>query len=102
MAFEGEGFYAGEMQVNAAGTLVLQIESPRAIRLWLAGTPVLDESLFWRHYERKLWAVATFPCTKGGLDFLVDRSMPPRPRARGAAFLPSASGFCRINSAKMA
>lgn len=73
MAFSADGrFYAGRMMVPAAGTLVLQLLSPRPLRLWLAGTLVLDEGLLWRFYERKLLAAVILPCAKGELPLLVE------------------------------
>ncbi len=73
MNFEGEGrFYAGRIEVPAAGTLVLQLVSPRPLRLWIDGAPMLDEGLLWRFYERRILAAVLFPCVKGETPFLVE------------------------------
>ena len=100
LAFEPEGrFYAARLQVPAAGTLVLELSSPRPLRLWLDGAPVLDEGLFWRCYERHLRAAVVAPCLAGPVAMLVevgprsswpasiDRDCPSRRRAHVRAAL---------------
>jgi len=73
MRFEAEGrFYAGTLQVPAEGSLVLELVSPRPLRLWVNGAPVLDESLFWRFYEREVRAAVIVPCLAGEASLLVE------------------------------
>ena len=71
-------FYAGRLQVPAAGTLVITIASPRPVRFWLDGELALDEGLFWRYYQRQLHAAIVFPCARGELPLVVE--VGPRPR----------------------
>ena len=62
LAFEAEGrFYAGCLQIPAAGSLVLNFTSPRPVRLWIGGAPVVDEGLNWRFYERESHGAAIMP-----------------------------------------
>ncbi len=73
MRFEPEGrFYAGRLALPATGTLVLQVHSPRPLRIWLGGALVLDEGLLWRFYERRLRAAVVVPCLAGESDLLVE------------------------------
>jgi hypothetical protein len=73
LAFEAEGrYYAGRMNVPVEGTLVLQAVSPRSLRIWLNDNLVLDEEVFWRHYQREIRAVITYPCQAGHVDILVE------------------------------
>ena len=79
LVFEPDGrFYAGRLEPEAAGTLTLDLVSPRPLRLWLAGVLVLDEPLSWRFYERELRLAVVFPCQAGPLDLRVE--VGPRPR----------------------
>ncbi len=73
MAFAPEGrFYAGTLHLAATGTAVLQVVSPRPVRLWIGGALVLDESLCWRFYEREVRAAVVVPCQAGATALLVE------------------------------
>jgi hypothetical protein len=73
MNFEADGrFYAGTLRLPAAGTLVLDLVSPRPFRLWVGGLPALDEGLSWRLYEREVRAAVVLPCGAGEVPFLVE------------------------------
>lgn len=89
-----ENVYRGRFDLPATGTAVFEIVSPRSLRLWLAGTLVLDEELDWRSYQREIRATILFPCPQGELDVrceigkqlmyppAVDRLSPSRNRAQ--------------------
>jgi len=78
MAFEPAGrFYAGRLSAPGAGMLVLELASPRPLRLWIDGTLALDEALFWRLFQRELRAAALVPVACGEVPFLVE--VGPRP-----------------------
>ncbi|WNR45252.1 MGH1-like glycoside hydrolase domain-containing protein [Paenibacillus roseipurpureus] len=72
--YEKEGrYYAGRMSVPQSGALVLEIVSPRPLRIWIAGTLILDEDLFWRSFQREVRAAIIYPCqAPGELSFLVE------------------------------
>jgi hypothetical protein len=73
MRFEPDGrFYAGCLSVPAAGTLVLALTCPRPLRLWIGGALALDESLFWRCYEREIRAAISIPCAAGEISLLAE------------------------------
>ncbi len=73
MCFEAEGrFYAGTLKLPASGSLLLEIVSPRPLRLWVNGTLALDEGLFWRRYEREVRAAVVIPCLAGDTALLVE------------------------------
>lgn len=55
----------GELNAPVAGVLVLTVESPRPLRLWVGDRLVLDEDLWWRRYERLLRAVVMVPVGQG-------------------------------------
>ncbi len=72
-AFSPDGrFYAGRLRVPATGNLVLNIVSPRPLRLWVGGTLALDEGLLWRWYEREVRAAVIIPCAEGEVELLVE------------------------------
>jgi hypothetical protein len=78
LAFEAAGrFYAGTFAVPAAGALVLALASPRPVRIWIDGNLALDESLFWRSFQRELRAAVIVPAAPGIVRFLVE--VGPRP-----------------------
>jgi hypothetical protein len=58
----------GRLEVPERGIAVCEIVSPRPLRLWLAGVPVLNEALDWRSYQREIRATVLFPCAQGTLD----------------------------------
>ena len=55
----------GVLNVPEAGQAILEIISPRALRLWIDGALALDEPLFWRRYEREFRAVVSIPLSAG-------------------------------------
>jgi len=55
----------GSLETPESGTAILQLRSPRPLRIWIDGTPALDEPLFWRRYERELRAAICIPLSKG-------------------------------------
>jgi hypothetical protein len=55
----------GYLEVPYAGTVVINLASPRPLRLWVGDAPVLDEDLWWRRFERQLRAIITLPVTAG-------------------------------------
>jgi hypothetical protein len=73
MAFEPEGrYYAGSLRFPQGGTAVLEIVSPRPLRMWVNDALVLDELLFWRWYEREVRATILVPCVAGDARLLVE------------------------------
>lgn len=73
MRFTSDGrYYAGKICFPAMGTAVAEIVSPRPLRLWCHGKLLLDESLYWRMYEREMRVTVIFPCLKGEADLLVE------------------------------
>ena len=64
--------------IGTAGTLVLELTCPRPLRLWLGGRLVLDESLYWRRFERELRAAVVLPVEAGNLELRIE--VGPRPR----------------------
>jgi len=59
------GRVAGELHAPVSGVLVLTIDSPRPLRLWLGERLLLDEDLWWRRYERLLRAIVVVPVADG-------------------------------------
>ena len=55
----------GYLEVPCAGTVVIDLVSPRPLRLRVGDLPVLDEDLWWRRFERWLRAIVTLPMTAG-------------------------------------
>lgn len=64
----GELAYTGLLNIPEHGVAMCEIVSPRPLRLWLAGTLVLDEALDWRSYQREVRATVLFPCPQGTLE----------------------------------
>ena len=56
----------------ASGSLVLELVSPRPLRVWVNGTLALDGLLYWRSYERELRAAMVIPCAAGETALLVE------------------------------
>lgn len=71
-------FYEGELTTERAGTLSLQVWSPRPIRLWLDGTMVLDEELWWRNFQREVRACVLHPLAPGAHRMRVELGERPR------------------------
>lgn len=55
----------GLLEAPYAGTVVIDVASPRPLRLWIGDLPVLDEDLWWRRFERRLRAIVTLPLAAG-------------------------------------
>ena len=82
----------GYLEVSCAGTVVIEVTSPRPLLLSIDDFPVLDEDLWWRRFERRLRAIITLPMTAGAHRVLavygplplwpleVDRDCPSRNR----------------------
>ncbi len=65
-AFSGETCtIEGTLDVPKTGQTILQVRSPRALRLWIDGALALDEPLYWRRYERELRALVSLPLKAG-------------------------------------
>ena len=78
LSFEPEGrFYVGRVEVPESGTLLMDVHSPRPLRLWIAENLKLDEGLYWRWFERSLWATIILPSRGGEVEFLLEAG--PRP-----------------------
>ena len=78
LQLEPEGrFYAGRLQVPRSGTLLLNLVSPRPLRIWLDGVLVLDEVLFWKSSQREVRAAVVCPVGEGETPLLVEFG--PRP-----------------------
>ncbi len=85
---------AGILEVPCTGTVVIDLVSPRPLRLWIGERPLLDEDLWWRRFERWLRAIVTVPLVAGthGLRALygprplwpvaIDQQCPSRNRER--------------------
>ena len=59
LPFTGEArYYTMQIECPASGTLALQIESPRPIRIHALGELLLDEPLAWRSFQRKVFVCA--------------------------------------------
>jgi mannosylglycerate hydrolase MGH1-like protein len=55
----------GQVQVPCAGTLVIELVSPRPLRLWIGNLQVIDEDIWWRRFERYLRMIVTLPIDVG-------------------------------------
>jgi hypothetical protein len=62
---DSDGRAQGYLEVPCAGTVVIDLASPRPLRLSVGDLPVLDEDLWWRRFERRLRAIITVPITAG-------------------------------------
>ena len=80
-------FHRAVIRADAAGALVLELASPRPLRLWLDGELVLDEPLFWRSFQRQIRAAVVVPAAAGERELLVE--VGPRP-----AYHPSLDESC--------
>jgi hypothetical protein len=65
-------YYRGEVEFAKAGTLVLNVWSPRPLRMWLDGVSVMDEPLSWRSYQRHLRAAIVIPVEAGVAELRVE------------------------------
>ena len=79
LPFTGEAkFYKARIRTTGAGALVLQLESPRPIRIRAAGERVLDEPLAWRSFQRKVMAALVLPVESGTVELLIEVGARPR------------------------
>jgi hypothetical protein len=62
---DGNNRTEGYLNVPCSGTVVIDLSSPRPLRLWVGDLPVLDEDLWWRRFERRLRTIVTLPVTAG-------------------------------------
>lgn len=73
LALSADGrFYRGRLNIPADGSLVMQITSPRPLRMWIESALVLDESLSWRLFNRRVYAAVVVPVKTGELNLLVE------------------------------
>lgn len=70
--------YTAKISAPDAGTLILDIRSPRPLRLWVDGTLLLDEGLSWRDFQREVLAVAVWPAKGRDIDLRVEIGDLPR------------------------
>jgi hypothetical protein len=75
-------FRLGRLRVPRDGTLVLSLTSPRPMRVWVGRNLVLDESLFWRFYNRRLYCAAVVPVAAGECEVLFQFGPRPAHSAR--------------------
>ncbi len=71
-------YYRALVRFDGDGTLVLDVWSPRPLRLWLDGTSILDEPLHWRTYQRHVRAAVVLPVTAGTAELRVELGERPR------------------------
>ena len=55
----------GHVEVPCAGTLVIELISPRPLRLWVGNLQVIDEDIWWRRFERYLRMIVTLSIDAG-------------------------------------
>jgi hypothetical protein len=68
----GAGYHRALFDCAGSGILVLELTSPRPLRLWVDGQIVLDEPLWWRSFQRQVRGVALAPVQAGMLELLVE------------------------------
>ncbi|MCE5327167.1 MAG: hypothetical protein LLG01_12225 [Planctomycetaceae bacterium] len=68
----GRGFYAGTLQADQAGVMVLMVKSHRPTRVSVAGRSVAEENLFWRSYQRQMKFAIVMPVAAGQTPLLVE------------------------------
>ncbi|MHC4250209.1 MAG: MGH1-like glycoside hydrolase domain-containing protein [Planctomycetota bacterium] len=71
-------YYRARVRFDGDGTLVLDVWSPRPLRLWLDGVSVLDEPLTWRTYQRHVRAAVVLPVAAGPAELRVEVGERPR------------------------
>lgn len=74
----GGRFYSATATIDRAAMLVLTLRSPRPLRLWIGGVLVLDESLFWRSFQREVRGGVVHPVTPGSVRIDVEVGVRPR------------------------
>ena len=55
----------GWLEVPCTRTVVIDLASPRPLRLWIGDLPLLAEDLWWRRFERRMRALVTLPLPTG-------------------------------------
>jgi hypothetical protein len=55
--------YDASLVMDAPATVICVIRSPRPLRIWIDGVLVLDEGLFWRSFQRQVFAAFVIPLT---------------------------------------
>lgn len=71
-------FYRATVLAPAAGMLVMQMTSPRPIRISADGILVFDHALSWRIFQRQIVGAIAIPVQAGKLELSVE--VGPRPR----------------------
>src|SRR5512133_4261425 len=71
---------AGQFAVDIGrkGTLLLEVTSTRPLRLFLRSSCVLDQTLFWRLFNRRFYAAVIVPAEPG--EMLLHYQAGTRPR----------------------
>ncbi len=78
LPLEAKGhFYAARLNAPVAGTLVLQLWSPRPLRLWVGGVLVADEGIYWRSFQREVRAAVVVPCVAGDNECIIEMATRP-------------------------
>ena len=70
--------YEAALIADHAGSLLLDLRSPRPLRVWIDGILVLDEDLFWRSFQRQLFATIVLPIQAGQTPLRVEIGDRPR------------------------
>jgi len=65
-------YYKGIYKTQEKGTLVINIWSPRSLRLWINRKLILDETLFWRSFQREVRATAFTTVNSGQQEIFVE------------------------------
>jgi hypothetical protein len=74
-------YYRARLRVPSAGTLVLNLESPRPVRVTALGERIVDEPLWWRSFQRRVQSAAVFPVFGGELILDIEVGERPHPPA---------------------
>ena len=75
--WEGARYYRGCFDVPSAGTLVVELTSPRPLRLWFGNVLVLDECLNRFSFHREMHGVVLIPCEAGKTEFRAEAGQRP-------------------------
>lgn len=87
---EGEpAEYEGIVRVPRSGALRLHWRSPRPVRIWFDGLPVVDEPLYWRSFQREIRGAFVIPCRKGEWSIRIRTGERPSFAPYAAANCPS-------------
>ncbi len=66
------------VSASQAGTLILHLISRRPFRVWRDQTLVMDEPLYWRHYNVQSHSALLLAVEQGDVDFLLEVGRRPR------------------------